>query len=107
MDIAATLFQSLFCFAKFLNVAAVRNAEVTLAQVLNRSVWNCAILCNVISFIIKLFLFLSNEGSRQMNQEITNRFLHIDEFTTPYAFRSVMRPPPVERTVGTGSVAGH
>jgi hypothetical protein len=46
------LFELLFCFSKFLNVAMMRNFEVMLGQTLNHRVQNSVILRNVVAFQI-------------------------------------------------------
>jgi hypothetical protein len=58
MDIPTTLFESLFCLTKILNMATVRSYQVMLVQTLNplsRIMWCCSLLC-----LCKLFNSLNN-----------------------------------------------
>jgi hypothetical protein len=51
MHTLTSLFESLFCLTKLLNMATVRNSEAMLGQTLNHSVSNSLILCNLVNYL--------------------------------------------------------
>jgi hypothetical protein len=46
-----SLFESLFCLTKLLNMTTVRNSEAMLGQTLNHFVSNSLILCNLVNYL--------------------------------------------------------
>jgi hypothetical protein len=54
-----TNFELLLCLTKLSNMVLVRNFGIRLVQVLNQSVYNPVVLCNIILYLCKLFNLLN------------------------------------------------